>query len=153
MAVDLTLGDVSGTPPTGNVVKFYTAFNGLDQIGAYPSSHPYAADNQINYKPTLDGFGIHQAPINDTRLRELLWEYIDLDIFDNSGTGGFVWELRQRIFSVSGLDYYIGATDMHGAYFFRENPVHVRIIDILTEPIQNSANRKMAHVRMRYHQI
>lgn len=153
MAVDLTLGDVSGTPPTGNVVKFYTAYDGLNSIGEYPSSNNYVADNQINYKPTLDGTGIHQAPINDTRLRELLWEYIDLDVYDAEPLGGFVYELRQRIYSVSGLDYYIGATDMHGAYFFRVNPIHIRIIDLITDPVQNSANRKIANVRMRYHQI
>ena len=151
--VDLTLGDISGTPPTGNPVYFYTKFQGLAQIGAYPSSHPYAADNQIHYKPTLDGTGIHQAPISDTRQRKLTWEQIDLTTFDSEGTGGFVYELRQRIYSVSGQNYYLGATAMAGAFFFRENPVHIRIIDILTTPVMNSANRKIANVEMRFHEI
>lgn len=151
MAVDLTLGDTSGTPPTGNPVYFYTAFSGIQQVGAYPSSNHYIADQQIKYKPTLDGIGIHQAPINDTRSRELVWKYIDLANYDV--TGGFIYELRSRIYSVSGLSYYLGASDMTGAYFFRENPIHIRIIDIITEPIQNSANRKIAHMKMRYHEV
>jgi len=153
MAVDLTLGDVTGTPPNTNEVYFYNAWDGIEQIGLYPSANEFVRDNQINYRPTLDGNGIHQAPVNDTRLRELLWEYVDLYTFDRIVTGGFVAKLRDRIFSVSGLTYYLGASDTHGAFFFPDNPINIKIIDIITEPVQNSANRNIAHVRMRYHII
>jgi len=42
---------------------------------------------------------------------------------------------------------------MGGAYFLRENPLLIRIIDVESELIPNAANRKFANVRLRFHRV
>ena len=149
--VDLTIGDSSGQPPTGNIVRLFSYWSGTNKIGEFPSSHPYEEGKKIKYIETLDGSGVHQQPINDNRERKMLWEYLDLDQYDVAGR--FLYELKQRIYSLSGLSYYLGSTDLHGANFLPSNPIQIKIIDIETVPVPNSANLQIGHVTMRYHEV
>ena len=148
MSVNLTIGDNSGTPPTGNVVYLYSAWTGELQIGEYPSHHNFIGGDIVKVSPALDGPGTIQEPVNDYRIREMVWETLDLDIFDISG--GMIYELRQRKYSNTAQNYYMGATDLSGANFIPTNPVQIRIVDIITKPKSNSKNKKFADVVMKY---
>ena len=82
MSLDLTIGDVSDTPPTGNKVKLYDLWVNNRPIGLFPSQLPFQDDELANRIPQLDGPGVIQYANNDYRMREMIWNIVDQDIFD-----------------------------------------------------------------------
>ncbi|GEM_PF-6393490 len=156
-AIDMTIGINSGNPPTGNAnypaIKLYQSWNGNAQEGEFPSEPPknFGGDKQITRFPELDGSGVLQFPPDDYRERELVWEAIDYDQFNSSGR--LIYELKRCRYAECGYDFYLGATDSSGAYMFHENPMKIRIIDVLIEPVGNAANRKLVNVRLVFQRV
>ena len=221
MSVDLTIGDSTGSPPTGNVVELFS-ISTVTNPSAYPSNIQFPDDLQVSHLKQLDGVGVLQSPPNDYRTGEIVWECLDLSHYDNS-IGTMIYELKQRRYTVSGSEYYIGTTvaivGSHSAtfgavaktitgsgysifsvgdkiavsgttnnngvytivtvsstvitvsetiidetstttvigkltaYFLPVNPMKIRIIDVITEKIPNSLNRKLAKVKMAFQKV
>ena len=149
--VNLTIGDNSGTPPTGNVVLLYYAFNGAQQVGEYPSSHDFVRGGDITVSEALDGAGVINQPVFDSRIRTMGWAEIDGDLLDIPN--GMIHELRARKFVNTASYYYMGSADLAGANALPENPIRIKIIDVITELVPNSENIKLLNVTMKYQKV
>lgn len=150
--MDLTIGDSTGTPPTGNVVKLYDQYSSGNLINAYPADVKFPEDEQLTRLEELDGAGVIQGKPEDYREGKIIWELLDLDILDN-GAGTMVKELKDRRYITSGADYFIGATNTVGAFHLPENPMKIRIIDLFIEHIPNEENREFANVTMTFNRV
>lgn len=113
MSLNLTLGDTTGTPPTDNVVKLYDVWDDNRPYGLFPSNMPFQDDELANRIPQLDGVGVIQYGNNDYRMREMTWNIVDMDIHgaNFSANDGFVYALKQKIYKISGSDYFLGYND------------------------------------------
>jgi len=154
MAVDLTIGYTTGTPPTGTgdpvgvlAIKLYDFWSGATQTNIYPTKIDFPDDEQVKTLTQLEGPGIEQKPINDYREGRIIWKSIDLDLFDG-GAGRMITELKKRIHSKCGNDYFIGAPSSAGAYQLPANDLYIRIKDLIIVHRDNSLNKKLADVTL-----
>ncbi len=146
--VNLIIGDNSGTPPTGNIVRLYAYWNGALQTSEYPSSHDFVRGGDIKVGEALDGLGVIQEPVVDSRIWKIVWKEIDGDIFDIAGS--FIFELRARKYSNTASYYYLGADTLGGANYLEVNPTRIKIIDVILSPVPNSENIKLVDTIMKY---